>query len=133
MDKPKLAHIMQEDWDYLIILDACRYDYFEKFYGQYLSGKLEKRLSLGSSTREWRDRNFTGKYDDTIYISANPFINSVKAVFGFLGADHFHLEKGYPKSFGISRIQMMTLNQRQSYRTSLLYARGVNEKLYKTI
>ncbi len=81
---------MQEKWDYLIILDACRYDYFEKFYGQYLSGSLEKRLSLGSSTREWRDKNFTDKYDDTIYISANPFINSVKAVQGFLGADHFH-------------------------------------------
>lgn len=86
----KTAFVMQENWDYLIILDACRYDYFEKFCEEYLSGKLEKRISLGSSTREWRDRNFTGKYDDTIYISANPFINSVKSVQGFLGADHFH-------------------------------------------
>jgi hypothetical protein len=82
--------VMDQIWDYLIILDACRYDYFEKFYKQYLNGRLEKKLSLGSSTREWRDRNFTGRYDDTIYISANPFINSVKSVKGFLGADHFY-------------------------------------------
>jgi len=22
--------VMEKDWDYLIILDACRYDYFKK-------------------------------------------------------------------------------------------------------
>ena len=82
--------IMDQNWDYLIILDVCRYDYFEKFYGKYLNGKLEKKLSLGSSTREWRNRNFTGKYDDVIYISTNPFINSVRPCAKFDAREHFH-------------------------------------------
>lgn len=29
-------------WKYLIVLDACRYDYFERIYREYLpEGKLE--------------------------------------------------------------------------------------------
>jgi hypothetical protein len=66
---------MGEEWNNLIILDACRYDFFEKVYQDYLHGKLEKRESQGSCTMEWLTKNFTAKYDIT-YISANPYINS---------------------------------------------------------
>ena len=34
--------IFDEDWDYLIVLDACRYDYFKKFTDYSL------RVSLGN-------------------------------------------------------------------------------------
>ena len=71
------TRLMDEDWDYLIILDACRYDYFEQTFQSYLDGRLEKKLSVGSSTREWRLKNFTEYYPDTIYISSTPFINSI--------------------------------------------------------
>jgi len=72
----KEQNIVEEDWDNLIILDACRYDSFENLYRDYLpDGKLEKRRSRGSSTLDWLKNNFTGKYDIT-YISANPHINS---------------------------------------------------------
>lgn len=72
----KKQNIMEEYWDTLIILDACRYDFFEKVYKDYLSdGKLEKRRSKGSSTLDWLKNNFTGKYDIT-YISASPNVNS---------------------------------------------------------
>jgi hypothetical protein len=76
LGKAKARKVMEEDWDTLIILDACRYDFFEKLYKDYLlSGKLEKRISQGSGTVEWLKNNFTGKYAVT-YISANPFVNS---------------------------------------------------------
>ena len=68
-------NINEEKWDNLIILDACRFDFFNKVYKDYLDGKLEKRISKGSNTGEWLVKTFPDKYDYT-YISANPFINS---------------------------------------------------------
>lgn len=71
----KEQNIHLENWDNLIILDACRFDFFKKVYKDYLDGKLEKRISNGSFTGEWLVKTFPDKYDYT-YISANPFINS---------------------------------------------------------
>jgi hypothetical protein len=84
-----VVKIMQEDWDYLIILDACRYDYFEQVWQNRPAGKLEPRISIGSSTKEWRNKSFTDYYDDVIYISANPYINAVAPAKGFFARDHF--------------------------------------------
>jgi hypothetical protein len=81
---------MEEKWDHLILLDACRFDYFEQVYPAYLTGQLGRRISVGSYTPEWRDRSFPGKYDDVVYVSSNPYINSVMPLKGFLGRDHFH-------------------------------------------
>ncbi|OKY77136.1 MAG: Arylsulfatase A family enzyme [Candidatus Methanohalarchaeum thermophilum] len=71
----KLQEISDREWDYLVVLDACRYDSFEKVYLDYLEGNLEKRQSRGSSTQEWLAKTFKDKYDLT-YISANPYVNS---------------------------------------------------------
>lgn len=71
----KKQNIQGEAWDNLIILDACRFDFFEKVYKEYIDGDLEKRISEGSNTGEWLTKTFTDKYDYT-YISANPYINS---------------------------------------------------------
>lgn len=84
------TNFLEKQWDYLIILDACRFDYFQKHYGDYLDGELTKVKSLGACTDEWRDRTFTGRYDDIVYISSNPHISSDQTVTGFLGRDHFH-------------------------------------------
>lgn len=64
------------DWDYCLVLDACRYDVFSEVYDEYLDGDLEKRRSVGSSTPEWASRNFTGRHD-IAYFSGNPFINDL--------------------------------------------------------
>lgn len=82
--------IMDEEWDYLIILDACRYDYFESVYKDYFCGELEKRVSLGSSTPEWCNKSFLSYYPDVIYISGNPYINSKTKVAGFDAKTHFY-------------------------------------------
>ena len=36
---------MKEDWDNLVILDACRYDMFKKL--NTINGKLEYKISIG--------------------------------------------------------------------------------------
>ena len=83
-------NVMGEQWDYLIILDACRYDYFERLYRNYFDGRLTKKMSTGSCTNEWTNRTFTDYYDDVVYISANPQITTNMPVYGFLAGEHFH-------------------------------------------
>lgn len=73
-EQMKKQSVTEEDWDYLIVLDACRYDFFEEIYEEYLDGELEKRKTKGSSTLEWLAKTFQGKYDVNYY-SANPYIN----------------------------------------------------------
>ncbi len=87
----KDQNIILEDWDNLIILDACRFDFFKKVYKDYLDGKLEKRISKGSSTGEWLVKTFPNKYDYN-YISANPYINS-------FGIPLNKLQKRYYKNY----------------------------------
>ncbi len=66
------VYIMDEDWDNLIILDACRYDVFCDVYGK----SVDYRISRGSNTPEFLQKNFVGrKFFDTIYITANPFVD----------------------------------------------------------
>lgn len=67
------THVMQEDWDNLLILDACRYDMFADHIE--LDGTLESRISLGSSSEEFLERNFaSATHHDTVYVNANPYI-----------------------------------------------------------
>lgn len=63
--------IMDEDWDNLLLLDACRYDMFAEQAS--LTGTLSKRTSRGSNTVEFLRGNFgDGTYHDTVYVTANP-------------------------------------------------------------
>jgi len=78
--------VTEEKWDYLIVLDACRYDYFRKY--NTIKGKLKKKISLGSCTPEWLRNNFNKYYDDVVYVSANPYISNVE-FHGFKGFEHF--------------------------------------------
>lgn len=63
--------VFGRDWDNLIILDACRYDLFERWSG--LDGDLEQVTSRGASTTEFLDGNFSGRnLHDVVYVTANP-------------------------------------------------------------
>ena len=48
----KTQEVTKEDWDYLIILDACRYDDFEELHSKYLEGELEKK-EIRLIPRQW--------------------------------------------------------------------------------
>ncbi len=65
--------VMAEDWDTLIILDACRFDMFEE--RNDIPGELEHRYSLGSTSEEFLERNFrNGTFHDTVYVNTNPYV-----------------------------------------------------------
>lgn len=82
---------MEEHWDNLIILDACRYDLFKEVWENrdYLNGKVKKAISPGTDTPSWCKNSFKEKYDDIVYISANPWINSETKVRSFEADAHF--------------------------------------------
>lgn len=72
------TYVMNEEWDVLIILDACRYDVFKKY--NTINGRLEYRFSRGSSTKEFLIQNFLRhpyrkNFLDTVYVTANPFVD----------------------------------------------------------
>lgn len=64
-------NVMKEDWDNLILLDACRYDYFTE--QNFIEGELRRVLSKGGHSWEFMQNNFVDReFHDTIYITANP-------------------------------------------------------------
>lgn len=83
--------IVEENWDYLIVLDACRYDTFQEV--NWLEGDLKKAVSRGSSSTEWLKENFTEYYDDIVYVSANAFVSPTDHG-DFRSDEHFY--KTYP-------------------------------------
>ncbi len=65
--------VMAEDWDNLIILDACRHDLFSAQQQQEFSEPLERRESRGSHTVEFLMGNFSDReMSDTVYVTASP-------------------------------------------------------------
>lgn len=84
------TRVTEEDWDYLIILDACRFDDFA--HNITLPGRLEKRITRGTNTSQWLRENFTDFYDNVTYISSNPRCSDHE-IDGFCGTQHFpHVE-----------------------------------------
>jgi len=74
--------VMNEDWDNLIILDACRYDYFAA--QNWLDGELQAATSKGKRSWEFMEKNFVGyEFHDTVYVTANPHVTK-------LNKDLFH-------------------------------------------
>jgi hypothetical protein len=67
---------MDKDWDNLIILDACRYDTFDKYNS--ISGDLGSEISQASHSLGFVMKNFNNKkLHDTIYITPNVHISYV--------------------------------------------------------
>ncbi|WP_123620074.1 hypothetical protein [Halorubrum sp. CSM-61] len=63
---------MSEDWDTLVLLDACRYDTFSDV--STLNGNLQSVQSKGSWSWEFMEENFEGRdLHDTVYVTANPY------------------------------------------------------------
>ena len=74
------------NWDYLIILDACRCDYFEeecKIHGEY-----QRVWSPASCTVDWLKSMFSSFYPYTFY-SSTPFVNSKMPIKNYNGRKHF--------------------------------------------
>jgi hypothetical protein len=64
---------MDEEWDTLIVLDACRSDLFEAMVDMDLFESYKRVNSGASSTREWIKRQFHGTaWHNTVYVSGQP-------------------------------------------------------------
>ena len=75
-----------------MVLDASRYDVFKEV--NWLSGKLEKAISAGSTTAEWALNTFTDYYPNVVYVSSVPYISAKIATQEqkkFIGLQHFSL------------------------------------------
>lgn len=76
VEKPdeKPTNVLDREWDNLIILDACRYDYFKEFYPD-----TDKIISVGTHSRHFFENTFSGRTcKDLIYISGNPHLREGK-------------------------------------------------------
>jgi len=64
--------MMDEDWDNLLILDACRCDHFER---QHEFDEPARRvISPGKMSWEFMQETFLGRqFHETVYITSNPF------------------------------------------------------------
>jgi len=74
------TYVVDEQWDNLLILDACRYDVFKET--NTIEGKLETRISRGSESTEFLLENFARhpnrtSFDDIVYVAANPLVSSL--------------------------------------------------------
>jgi len=132
----KIQNVWKFNWKFLIILDACRYDFFENVYKKYLDGNVRKVYSRASGTLEWVSKVFPDYYKDIIYISANPFINSkievIKGDFRFDAKKHFYKvidvwnfgwdeNKGSVHPMEVNKVFFKYLKKYKNYRFVLHY------------
>jgi hypothetical protein len=74
---PDGIDIFDQDWDNLIILDACRYDLFAEI--AELPGELKPVYSRGSATYNFISANFANrKVHDTVYVGGNSWFLKLK-------------------------------------------------------
>lgn len=67
------GNILDEDWDNLILLDSCRFDYLQE-YSDSLPGPVSKRISPGSQTSEFIRATFANRHEtDLVYVTAVPW------------------------------------------------------------
>lgn len=70
---PQAADFIDEDWDVLILLDACRVDYYKQ--GTPFDGQIQTRIAPGSASHEFIEATFLEReLHDTVYVTPNPHL-----------------------------------------------------------
>ena len=70
--------VVDEDWDNLIVLDACRADLFEEVADLDEFDEYRRVTSNASNTTPWTRKNFAGNsLGDIVYVTANPVTSKV--------------------------------------------------------
>ncbi|MCD6341038.1 MAG: hypothetical protein J7L51_03725, partial [Desulfurococcales archaeon] len=94
--------IYSQHWDVLVILDACRADYFEQVVLPRLRQEgfrvvsYEVVKSAGSCTQEWFIHTFDRPLKDVVYVSGNPYIRHGE-VTAFDGVTKYYPDKLFAK------------------------------------
>lgn len=67
------VRLIEEDWDNLIVIDACRADLFEEVVDTDRFDEYERKVSVDTNTTPWSIKNFKGeRMGDTVYVNGNP-------------------------------------------------------------
>lgn len=106
---PKGTAVLKEDWDNLILLDACRYDVFEEHH--QFNGELQSRQSKGAGTKEFLKANFQNEsMKDIVYVTANPqfFRHSEEINAAFHDVIHVWRDDGWDNELGTVLPETMT-------------------------
>jgi len=101
--------VFGEDWDTLVLLDACRYDMFQQVNA--IEGELSSRESRGSATKEWLAANVDGRdLHDTVYVTANPQLERNRRSWdvNFHETVNVWLETGWDERTGTVLAETMT-------------------------
>lgn len=68
-------NVSSQDWDNLLVLDACRSDMFESVVETNEFDEYRTVRSQGSSSPDWISANFADReLGDVVYITANPWV-----------------------------------------------------------
>lgn len=76
------TNVFDEEWDALIVLDACRIDAVRELSSEYdFINSIDSIWSVGSNSQEWYIKTFTKEYknilSNTALISSNPNAEAV--------------------------------------------------------
>jgi hypothetical protein len=76
--RPDADPVVDQEWDNLVILDACRYDLFAAVHEKDpIPGDLSKRTAVQSGTPGFLESNFGEKvFHDVVYVTGNPYVNT---------------------------------------------------------
>jgi hypothetical protein len=76
-----------------IVFDACRYDLFNQYHEEYLTGELHEAWSPACHTYGWVRRSLMGHYPNITVIGGHPLFNSKGVpVHGWTATKHFSPE-----------------------------------------
>ena len=87
---PRGLPIYDEEWDVLIVLDACRVDVLNEVSTEYsfLPTEIPSKRSVASCSPLWMNRNFCSEYNrdmkSTVHVTGNPYSQD------HLESDWFH-------------------------------------------
>ncbi|MFC7058377.1 hypothetical protein [Halovenus salina] len=108
-ENPEGIDVFDEDWDTLVVLDACRFDMFEQV--NHLDGTVTARESKGSATAEWLQANVDGRaLRDTVYVTSNPQLERNRDSWdvSFHHVDNVWFDHGWDKETGTVLAETMT-------------------------
>jgi hypothetical protein len=103
------SNIFREEWDVLIILDACRYDAMCEVADEYpWIQSVNGIISVGSRSNEWQIMTFKQKWkrkiQNTVYVSGNPFTEVI------LGNHNFPQAPSYVPNFWPSNYDIVSID-----------------------
>lgn len=113
--------VADEDWDNLIILDACRYDVYKELTP--FEGEVETRESRGSASKQWVRGNFDEEIlHDTVIISGNQWYLNLREELDYELHAYHDVNREAANGFVPSpeAVTKAVLNQKDNYRNKRL-------------